>query len=545
MRFHFKILIHRSHRFRVGIFSGNSGKIYSEIRIETVSLAACGGSQKDAAKTASVSENGSDTAASATSASSDHKETPETTDDAGKTEISMTPTPTEKAIDGTEVSTKLITLTYTDDWTLDEELTTDNSDYCSLDLTIPQDGSEDALVEISITASVSEPYMYRDELMSSGIDAYALVEEKSVNTTDIGGIPCVEYEREYWSDVTLNYLGRDETSGTTVSVTIFGDYEDTRVKDLISSVEFTPEDTGKKDPPWPWNGEAFSTDAQHTFQAGNHTVTADWIQLEDPLMATDIFSGRVEVIGDTVWVLLDNVLYEYRYSDNALTSIGETDLSSEGSYEELSSDVNGRLYVSGFAEQMLIMENGEIIGRIESLDKMIVHSSGTWGVSSFYGQTLEKITLNVNEETAQSEEWPLRAAEETADAFLSQNHVFVTGTSLDKDNETVWVFDTEGNQQFEFGNASMDEPGWMGSITDVAETANGFVVFDGNMRSLFFYGIDGSLIASADDAELFGTGYPWISSASLMPDGSLLIALTEEREDQSAYELLLYRLSGF
>ena len=510
-----------------------------------VSLAACGGSQKDAAKTASVSENGSDTAASATSASSDHKETPETTDDAGKTEISMTPTPTEKAIDGTEVSTKLITLTYTDDWTLDEELTTDNSDYCSLDLTIPQDGSEDALVEISITASVSEPYMYRDELMSSGIDAYALVEEKSVNTTDIGGIPCVEYEREYWSDVTLNYLGRDETSGTTVSVTIFGDYEDTRVKDLISSVEFTPEDTGKKDPPWPWNGEAFSTDAQHTFQAGNHTVTADWIQLEDPLMATDIFSGRVEVIGDTVWVLLDNVLYEYRYSDNALTSIGETDLSSEGSYEELSSDVNGRLYVSGFAEQMLIMENGEIIGRIESLDKMIVHSSGTWGVSSFYGQTLEKITLNVNEETAQSEEWPLRAAEETADAFLSQNHVFVTGTSLDKDNETVWVFDTEGNQQFEFGNASMDEPGWMGSITDVAETANGFVVLDGNMRSLFFYGIDGSLIASADDAELFGTGYPWISSASLMPDGSLLIALTEEREDQSAYELLLYRLSGF
>ena len=125
------------------------------------------------------------------------------------------------------------------------------------------------------------------------------------------------------------------------------------------------------------------------------------------------------------------------------------------------------------------------------------------------------------------------------------NHVYVTGTSDDKDNVAVWVFDTAGNQQFEFGNVEFAEDGSMGAITDVVETANGYIVFDGNMRSILFYGADGSLLASADDSDLFGTNYPWISSAAVMADGSVLVAMTEERADDSADELLVYRLSGF
>lgn len=85
----------------------------------------------------------------------------------------------------------------------------------------------------------------------------------------------------------------------------------------------------------------------------------------------------------------------------------------------------------------------------------------------------------------------------------------------------------------------------MGAITDVIETPNGYLVLDGNMRNLLFYGTDGTLLATVDNEELFGTAYPWISSACLMPDGSVLIALTEERADESADELLIYRLSGF
>ena len=50
---------------------------------------------------------------------------------------------------------------------------------------------------------------------------------------------------------------------------------------------------------------------------------------------------------------------------------------------------------------------------------------------------------------------------------------------------------------------------------------------------------------SAEDSDLFGTSYPWMSSASVMADGSILIGMTEERPDESADEFIVYRLTGF
>ena len=447
----------------------------------------------------------------------------------------------KKTFEGTEVSTSLFSLTYADDWTYNEDETSDSDSYCYVSLSIP-DGDTTPL-DVSISASVEDAFSYRDDLHYNGIDAYELVEEKSIDTVNVGGVECVECETTSWGVPQLLYMGRDEASGTTVSVSIYDDYEDIRVKDLVDSITFSLEDTGNVDPPWPWNGEAFSTDATHTYGVGSKTVTSEWLKLDDYVESVDIFSGRVEAIGDTVWVLMDNVLYEYEYKDGALNYISEKDLSDEGDYEELSSDSSGRLYVSGFMEQMLIMEDGEIVTRIDNVDSVLMHPSGTWGISSFYQQPLEKVTLNG--ESASVEEWPIRSTEETSNAFISQNHVYVTGVSADKDNQTVWVYDTEGNQQFEFGNAELGEPGWMGSVSDVVETENGFIVLDGNVRTLFFYGTDGSLIAEVGDGDLFGTFYPWISSATVMSDGSVLVALVEEREDESAYELLLYRLSGF
>ncbi len=448
---------------------------------------------------------------------------------------------TEAAAAGTELKTALFSVSYSDDWAINEDDTSDSDDYCYADLTIPDGDS--SLVECTISASVESPSTYRNSLNSSGIDAYQLVEEKSIETDSIGGIELVHYESTSWGEPVLYYLGRDEAAGTTVNISVYGDFEDTRVTDLLHSITFTLTDTGNVDPPWPWNGEPWSTEKEHTYGVGSLTVTSEWLKLEEPVLSDDIFSGRVEVTGDTVWILSDDVLYAYTYSDGVLTYESEMDLKEEGDYEELSSDESGRLYVTGFMERMLVIEDGEIKSRIDGVDVALMHESGTWGVGSFYGDTVKKVKLNGD--SASLEEWPLKPAEETAAAFISKNHVYVSGTSSDKDNETVWVFDTDGNPEYEFGNASMGEPGWMGSVTDVAETENGFIVLDGNMRCLFFYDTDGSLIATVEADELFGSSYPWISSAAKMSDGSVLVCLVDERADESADELVVFRLSGY
>ena len=48
---------------------------------------------------------------------------------------------------------------------------------------------------------------------------------------------------------------------------------------------------------------------------------------------------------------------------------------------------------------------------------------------------------------------------------------------------------------------------------------------------------------STDD--IFGVDYPWLEDMQLLDDGSLLILLTQKRNDESANELMFFRLTGF
>ena len=88
-------------------------------------------------------------------------------------------------------------------------------------------------------------------------------------------------------------------------------------------------------------------------------------------------------------------------------------------------------------------------------------------------------------------------------------------------------------------------PDNLGSVTYVAETANGFLALDGNMREIVLWTKDGTYIGTADDGDLFGTNYPWFAHGTQLSDGSILVLMTEERPDRSAMEVLVYQLKGF
>ena len=85
----------------------------------------------------------------------------------------------------------------------------------------------------------------------------------------------------------------------------------------------------------------------------------------------------------------------------------------------------------------------------------------------------------------------------------------------------------------------------LGSITYIARTANGFIALDGNMREVVLWTADGTHIGTADDGDLFGTFYPWFCGATMLDDGSILVVMTEDRDDQSAMELVAFKLTGF
>ena len=65
------------------------------------------------------------------------------------------------------------------------------------------------------------------------------------------------------------------------------------------------------------------------------------------------------------------------------------------------------------------------------------------------------------------------------------------------------------------------------------------------MREIQFWAKDGTHLGAISTNEIFGVSYPWLEDMQLLDDGSILILLTQEREDESADELMFFRLTGF
>ena len=125
--------------------------------------------------------------------------------------------------------------------------------------------------------------------------------------------------------------------------------------------------------------------------------------------------------------------------------------------------------------------------------------------------------------------------------LIDEEYIYVCGSDADWNNR-IWVYDLEGNLQ----TVLSDEEGEsLGSISFVCQTSNGFLALDGNLREIVFWDQQGTHLGTVDDTEIFGTVYPWFCSATLLEDGSLLVLMTEDRADESAMELIVFKLTGF
>lgn len=123
----------------------------------------------------------------------------------------------------------------------------------------------------------------------------------------------------------------------------------------------------------------------------------------------------------------------------------------------------------------------------------------------------------------------------------------ISGTAAvdDSTREKMFVYDLNGNQLLELGANETGNPDSLGSITAMAETSNGYVAIDGNMREIQFWSRDGIHLGCISARDIFGADYPWLEDMQLLEDGSLLILATQKRDDGSANELMFFKLTAF
>jgi predicted small lipoprotein YifL len=387
-------------------------------------------------------------------------------------------------------------------------------------------------IVVSIYAEKKDPESFRKALYVNGFDLKAYA-SGAVETTDVGGQAMLYVDQ---SNGDRFFFGRNEAAG--VSYTIDAtNWEDPRVPALVAGITCTASGTDNIDPPWSWEGEPFHSETMSQM-IGTHTVTGEFLAMSEPLTTFETFKHDVEVIGDKVYLLSDYVLREYALEGTGLTYSREIPLDDD--YEVVES-ADGTLVLSSFMRPVIGHDGNAVLYSYEGPDKFTLAPDGTWGISWFSsGKTCEKFTFR--DGALVGEEFPFQEVKNIRQLCIDSSYIYVSGSPAEGSGHTVFVYDHSGALQMQLLGDPNSSIG-LGSISFVAKVGNAILALDGNMRDLVLWTADGTWIGSVDAEDLFGTYYPWMASADVLPDGSILVVMTEDRADDSAMEALVFRVT--
>lgn len=446
--------------------------------------------------------------------------------------------PVGESGEANKIKTTFFTLTYDDSvWNNIEDDLSNDEDYCFANLQIlDPDDSEYYLIDAKIRVSLDEPYDFREELVDYGFNQYEYKVNEAYETVNIGGVDLLKYEED---EETLVYFNRIEGAGASVKIKIDAeDITDSRIADLLKGLTFTLEDVGNEDGPWEWEGEAFSTD-DHSVTAGTFTVSSKFIPFEEYISTFETFNHSIAAVGDKVYVLVNGEIRECHYDGTVLVFVQPIELP-EDDYEILNATADGSLWLSGSMNDVIRIKDGAIVNTYEDIYTLAMHPSGAWGVDYFVSNECNIVTFSGD--TYSAEPVIFQDADTIMHVSVDENNIYVCASAADDSGHKVFVYNKDGVLQKTLCDA---EGEGLGSITFVTQTANGYIGFDGNMRDVLLWDNNGTFIAEISDSDLFATSYPWFCSSTVLSDGSILTLMTEEREDKSATEVIVFQVNGF
>ena len=463
------------------------------------------------------------------------EDTEATTEDTG----SVTPA------DGDGHDATLWTWNFDDNtWSFKEDKFTDKETQSYLTIGIPKaDDPESNRLSIELDARVTDTYSFRDDLYSFGIDEHDYV-DGNVATVNIGGVDFIKYEGTYWGDASVTYIARLEGANETIKIRVYGDdVSDAAVQPALDALYFKVTDIGNVDGPWYWEGEPFDA-PDATATAGNFEVTSRLFKMSDPYITHEVFAHSIAYADSSLYILSENVIRKYAIGEAGIELTEEYPLDND--YKRITSTEDGRLFLSGFTKPLVEWKDGEIIQEYSGdADYICMDPTGSFGISYFTsGDKTAKVTLSGD--TLNVTPMPFNEVGTIMHINVSKDHIFVCGSSSDEEEKghKIFVYDTDGNFQMKL-QKNEDASFGLGSITFVADTDNGFMGMDGNMRSVEFWDKDGNYVGAVKDKDLFSTKYPWFCDSVLTPEGSIYSVMTDERQDKSADEVVVFQINGF
>ena len=458
---------------------------------------------------------------------------PKATEGTKETEASTDPEPVGELVETTRWSMR-----YDPEiWSWEDKDALDDSDYRSMfTLIIPDpENEDDELVWFRVAAMEIDHENFRSHLRRDGFDQYEYAVNNAYETVNVGGLDFLldDSDEEYHL-----YFTRIVSAGVDVEIEISGDTAHQAIADVIATLNFTIADGDNVDPPWYWEGTPYAVEPGSVV-VGTYTLSSTQIPFAESIVTYETFKHNVAAVGDTVYIISSYAPCSYTYDGTTLTHIGEFDLGKNYEYVEPAAD--GGVWCSYLSSPLIKWNGSEIVASYDDVKNVAIHPDGTWGLSWFTGSNPTKLTFADGVMT--TEEVTLPEVKSLSRAVIDGNgYLFACGSSASDGKHRVFVY----NEKMELQATLQDGDGdGLGSVTFATSTDNGFLVVDGNMREILLYTKDGTFIGKCKLNDLCGTGYPWPCDATVTEDGSILMIMVDERQDQSADELIAFKISGF
>lgn len=439
---------------------------------------------------------------------------------------------------------------FPENWEADEYNIYNWDDYYSAQYNLSdEDGWQ--ISNVRVVASTEEAANYRNELDT--LLGYANAEGKdTLDEIMIDGITFqgTEYG-DYWTYA--EYIARVPEASVTLTISISSPEEIVAaLTDILASVDFTLPipDPPLSDPPLPEDGVPYQP-SPAAINVGAYDLQAVWLPTETPIFAKDAYNASIAVIDDTVYVLAGQKLRAFTRDVNLLFNAGDP-VTLGAEYRLLSASWDGTLYLTdGYYQAMTFKDATAQDFELDGY--LAMHPQGEWGLCYWASSDVKRIAFT--EDGMATKPWVLTDLDD-ADSrqgrfssvqyiTITPEHIFVAGSDiLTNDAVRIAMYDLAGNELATFGGSDWTDDSAFGSVAGIVETGNGILVQDGYYQEYKLFSLDGTFLGSADCDDLLGTDYPWPLSMTPSENGALAL-LSQEREDKSAVELLVFEITGF
>ncbi len=437
------------------------------------------------------------------------------------------------AAEAETVKTKLFSADLPDGWEYDADWMSDQDGHCYVSFVLDDRDDSFYSAEVDITCDVNTASGFSQKMSAAGLDIKTAMTENTYAVKSIGGVDC-------WigqAGSSVRYYGYLAEKNGFILIEVYAD-EDTAeaVDTLLNSVTFTFADYEGPITPWYWEGTAYTAPECST-PVNGCTVISRLLPIDTAEPCYTTTEVKLDIAGNDFYIFSNKEMKKYTRTGDALQYDSTIELPFVP--RTFAVDKEGALLLSGFGKSLTRVADGTQTLISMDTDDIAVHPSKAWGISYFSGTDLKKVDMASGSMT------DLTVPELTylKGVFVTENSIIIDG-SFTGGADCVRVYDLDMNLK---GQVDKDNntTGWFGGATAAAETANGYILFDLNMRSIYFLDTGCTVVCAADFKDVLGTRTPWPCAAVTGEDGNVYLLATDKRPDGTCTEAVVFCLSGY